>query len=168
MWVDLTSWPGTEGRTQASPSPRSTAGRSGLALCTWLPPRGRGSMDTFSPQLHCFVFSKGLTRYKILGQQHCKSKNVAEEGHRMHDFVAVGFLFSFFCFGGDFALDYLEQIRWWFIFYSVNIIGCPFLFLSAYLLPQSTCGCDIGVLPLWEHLSQTFKITRSGEGKFCV
>lgn len=30
----------------------------------------------------------------------------------MNDFVAVGFLFSFFCFGGDFALDYLEQIRW--------------------------------------------------------
>ena len=75
-------------------------------------PRGWGSVDTCSPQLHCFVFSKGLARYKILGQQHCKSKNVAGEGHRMHDFVAVRFLFSFFCFGGDFALDYLEQIRW--------------------------------------------------------
>lgn len=78
-------------------------------------PMGWDSVDAFSPWPHRFVFSKGLLRYKVLGQQHCKSKHLEGEGTRTHDFVALGFspLFLFwfrFCIGLFSMVIYILQL----------------------------------------------------------
>lgn len=103
MWVDSTSWPGTEEENIGLTFSQEHSWGDQVWLYACDCPHRVGHMDTFSPQLHCFLFSEGLTRFKILGQQHCKSENVVEEGHRMGEFVAVGSFFSLFLFQSGFC-----------------------------------------------------------------